>query len=162
MASSLMNAGIGRWRELYFRVKLGDPATSRFKSILLRTAEPDATLIDRLTVAAVLAAAGNAECNFSVYARITTAAADLPAIVDPDPTADTAMIGFPSLSWIGVGSPTNGAVVKLIIAYAPATGSADSLLIPLFQLDFVRASAAPSIVFQVNPAGLAIGNAELS
>jgi hypothetical protein len=53
-------------------------------------------------------------------------------------------------------------VVKLIIAYAPATGSADSLLIPLFQLDFVRASAAPSIVFQVNPAGLAIGNAELS
>lgn len=159
MATSLCLLGIGRWRELGARVKNNDPAGCAFKALILKTAQTDALLVDHLTVAALLAA-GNVQADFTGYALKTVLGASMPALTNPDPTANTAMLDFPDLTWgPTVGTPVDNAAVKIIIAYTPDSNAANSSWQPIIQVDFVRPSCYPDAALIISAGGLCIGSA---
>lgn len=103
-------------------------ASARLRWILLKSAglEPDTTLRDYDTVAAILAAA-NDESGFGAYARLTVAPANI-SIPDPD-TPDQASVDITvDPSWNPVAPQEQ--VGAIILAFNP--DGADTLLTPLF------------------------------
>lgn len=113
--------------------------------LLLKTAESDATLKRRATVAAVLGA--NTEADFTNYARKT----GLTGTVTVDNTNDRVDVDVADQTWTSAGGGANNTLAKLIVAYEEA--AADATRVPLTGQDFVVTTDGSDLTAQINSAG---------
>lgn len=134
MADFTFNAALGAGRYYADLVKAG---TGQLRVVLLKTAEADATLRTRATLAAVKAASGTAEADWSggtAYARKAPAAGDGLTITVGSAQVD---VDMNDLTWLNAGVPaTPQQLSDLLICYAPASGSADAAIVPITCHDY--------------------------
>lgn len=114
--------------------------------LLLKVNETVADLIDRATLAALLAAA-NTEADFTNYARKT----GLTGTITVDNVNDRVDTDLPDQTWAVAGGATNNSLTKFIPYYQES--AADSGRIPLTHHDFVLTTDTSDITAQLNAAG---------
>lgn len=151
MANFVFNVAKGSVGEYYNRVDNNDPATCALIVMVLATSglESDATLIDVDTVSALVAGTTN-EVGNSGYARKVLVGADLGPRT-PDDTGDKMDLDIPDQTWTAVAAGDGWS--KVVIAFRPATGSADTAVIPLTAHDFVIVPDGSDITAQIAAAG---------
>lgn len=115
--------------------------------LLLKANETESTLIDRDTVAALLAEAGTTEADFTNYARKT----GLTGTITVDDTNDRVDVDIPDQTWTSAGGASNNTLTKAVIAYEES--AADSGRIPLTIQDFALSTDGSDVTLQVNAAG---------
>lgn len=152
MANFVFNIAKGRVAELYNRVQTNDPANSALIAVVLATAglETDAVLIDKATLADVVAGTTNEVTNTG-YARIVRIDTDLLALA-PDNTNDWLSLDMADLAF---GAITAGdGWSKLLICYdSDTTLGTDANIIPLCAYDAVLTPDGSAITLQINAAG---------
>lgn len=121
-----------------------DDAT-KFGVVLLKTAESDANMRDRATLAAVVA--NSTEADFTNYARKT----GLTGTLNVDNTNDRVDVDLPDQTWTTAGGASNNTLAKLVVYYENT--AADSGRVPLVALDFVVTTDASDLTAQFNAAG---------
>ena len=132
MPDFVFNVAKGRAAELYNRVDVGDPSTSRLFVIPVDVgAVTDATLRDCADFAAVIAA-GVTERTTGGWNRKTLDGTALAALA-VDNTNDRMPLDLADQTWTAV---TAGAVTDLIICYSSVTSPTNAQLVPLTQHDF--------------------------
>lgn len=134
MANLVCNIALGRWAELFNRVKLGDPSAARAYIIPIAAgAVTDATLKDCDDFAAMVTA-GVTERTANGWNRKTLAAVDLPTLT-PDDTNDRMAVDIADQSW----TPTTPAdtVSDLVVCYASVASPTNAQLLPMLVLDYV-------------------------
>lgn len=141
MADGVFNIAKGAVAE-----KIRDSATVVL-ILLLKANEAEATLIDRDTVALLLAEAGTTEADFTNYARKT----GLTGTITVDDTNDRVDVDIPDQTWTAAGGASNNTLTKLIVAYEES--AADSGRIPLTHHDFAETTTGSDITAQFNAAG---------
>lgn len=150
------NIGKGEAAAYQRRVANNDPATSGLVLVMLQANEAQATMVERATLAEILANAENTEADFTNYARIVLTDAEVPA-----PTIDTAndrkLCDIPDQTIALAGNLTPGAgnndLTACLMCYAPDVGGADSTFIPLGFSDFLITTNGNDLVVRVNAAG---------
>lgn len=115
--------------------------------LLLQANEAESTLIDRDTVALMLAEAGTTEATFTNYARKT----GITGTITVDDTNDRVDVDIPDQTWTSAGGATNNTLTKLVTAYEES--AADSGRIPMTHHDFAVTTDGSDITAQVNSAG---------
>lgn len=130
MSNVVFNVSKGRVAGYFDRVKNQDPSGCALVLVPLSAAAADATLIDQATLAAVLAGGSTEQTTMG---RKVLTATDLTAAT-PDNTNDRQDCVLPTVTW---AAATGAATVKILVAYRPASGSADSAIVPLTCFDFV-------------------------
>ena len=152
MANFVFNIAKGRVAEFYNRVQTNDPANSALVAVVLATAglETDAVLIDKATLADVVAGTTNEVTNTG-YARIVRIDTDLLALA-PDNTNDWLSLDMADLAF---GAITAGdGWSKLLICYdSDTTLGTDANIIPLCAYDAVLTPDGSAITLQINAAG---------
>lgn len=113
--------------------------------ILVKTAESDANMKDRLTLATVVA--NSTEADFTNYARKT----GITGTVTVDTTNDRVDVSCPNQTWTTAGGATNNTLAKAIVYYEDA--AADATRVPLVALDFVVTTDASDLTIQFASAG---------
>lgn len=152
MADFVFNIAKGRVGELYRRVDGNDPTASALVIVVLATSglETDAVLIDKDTLADVVAGTTNEVTNTN-YARKVLTDTDL-AAASPDDTNDRADYDIPDQTWTSVAAGDGWS--KLLVCYDSDTAAGtDANIIPLTAHDFVVTPDGNNIVAQVNAAG---------
>ncbi len=116
--------------------------------VLLKAAQADGVLRDHATLAALLAATGNTEANFTNYARKTIANAAL--VLTVDNTNDRTRLDTADLSWASAGGTTNNSLVKALVC--EDVGGADTSRVPLLAYDYpyVTSGTALPLVFHAD------------
>lgn len=114
--------------------------------LLLKVNETVSAMIDRATVAALLAAS-NTEADFTNYARKT----GLTGTITVDNTNDRVDVDIDDQTWTSAGGASNNTLTKLIVAYQES--AADSGRIPLTHHDFALTTDGSDITAQVNASG---------
>lgn len=148
MADVIMDVGLGSVAE-----KIRDDAT-KLGVILLKTVEADATLKGRATVAAILAAAGNDECDFTNYVRKDPITGTLTI------TSHVAKVTIPSpQTWISAGGATDNDIAKFIVYYDE--GGSDATRIPLMAFDCIDPTTSLPIATDGNNLVVTINNSGL-
>lgn len=140
MANGVFNIAKGSVVE-----KIRDSAAVCF-IMLLKANESEATLVDRTTVAAILAAA-NTEADFTNYARKT----GLSGVINIDTTNDRVDVDIADQTWTAAGGASNNTLTKAIVAYEEA--AADATRIPLTHHDFATTTDGGDLTLQVNASG---------
>jgi len=107
--------------------------------------EADDALQDYNDLAALLAGPSNEQTTMG---RKTLAN----VVVNKNDSANTVSIDCDDVTWTAA---TGNATGKLLVCYVPATGSADSAIIPLTLHDFNVTPDGTDITVQINAAGLA-------
>jgi hypothetical protein len=113
--------------------------------VLLKTAESDAAMKDRATLATVVA--NSTEADFTNYARKTGVTATLTV----DTTNDRVDLDIPDQTWTSAGGATNNTLAKLVIYYEES--AADSGRVPLTAHDFVVTTDGTDLTAQIAAAG---------
>jgi hypothetical protein len=113
--------------------------------LLIKTAESDALMRDRDTVADVLA--GSTEADFTNYARKT----GLTGTITVDDANDRVDVDVPDQTWTSAGGGANNTLAKLIVFYQDA--AADATRVPLTAHDFVVTTDGTDLTAQVAAAG---------
>lgn len=114
--------------------------------LLLKVVEADATLKDRDTIAALLAAA-NTEADFTNYLRKT----GITGTISVDDVNEWVDVDIPDQTWTAAGVPTNNNLVKLITYYDE--GGTDATRIPLTAHDFVVTTDGTDLTAQIPTGG---------
>ena len=141
MADGVFNISKGAFVE-----KIRDTGTN-ILIVLLQANEAESTLIDRDTVALMLAEAGTTEATFTNYARKT----GITGTITVDDTNDRVDVDIPDQTWTSAGGATNNTLTKLIVAYEES--AADSGRIPMTHHDFAVTTDGSDITAQVNASG---------
>jgi len=141
MADGVFNISKGAFVE-----KIRDAGTNVL-ILLLQANEAETTLVDRDTVALVLAEAGTTEATFTNYARKT----GITGTITVDDTNDRVDVDIPDQTWTSAGGATNNTLTKLVVAYEES--AADSGRIPMTHHDFAVTTDGSDITAQVNTAG---------
>ena len=141
MADQVFNISKGAFVE-----KIRDAGTNVLV-LLLQANESESTLIDRDTVALMLAEAGTTEATFTNYARKT----GITGTITVDDTNDRVDVDIPDQTWTSAGGATNNTLTKLVTAYEES--AADSGRIPMTHHDFAVTTDGSDITAQVNSAG---------
>lgn len=152
MADFVFNIAKGRVAEFYNRVDTNDPANSALVIVVLASSglESDAVLIDKDTLADVLAGTTNEVTN-SGYARKVLTDADIVALA-PDDTNNRMDLDIPDQVWTSVAAGDGWA--KLVICYdSDTTAGTDSNIIPLTGHDFIVTPDGSNITAQIAAAG---------
>lgn len=136
MANGVFNISKGAAAE-----KVRDSASACIV-LLLKVNEAEATLIDRATVAAILAAA-NTEADFTNYARKT----GLTGAITVDTTNDRVDVDLADQTWTAAGGASNNTLTKAIVAYEES--AADSGRIPLTHHDFATTTDGGDLTAQI-------------
>lgn len=110
----------------------------------------DSTLVDYDDLAALLAGATD-EADFTNYVRKVVTGGTITNTVDD--TNDRLDIDVPDQTWSTAGGATNNTLGKVLVCFRPATGSADSAIVPLTHHDFPEVTTGSDIVAQVAAAG---------
>lgn len=142
MADFIFTSSTGAFAE-----KVRD-ATTSVGILLIKTAEADATMRDRATIAAVLSA--STEADFTNYARKTG--------VTGTPTVDTAnnrtdVACTSPQTWTSAGGASNNTLAKLIVFLDE--GGTDGTRIPLSAHDCVVTTNGTNLVVTFNASGFA-------
>ena len=133
MSNITFNAAKGRVAELVNRVKNNDPANSALILVPIETSglEADSVLIDKATLADVLAGATNEQTTMG---RKTLTDAEIAAIT-VDTTNDRVECSLPNVTWTAA---TGNAISKILVAYdSDTTSGTDASIIPLTMFDYV-------------------------
>jgi len=138
MANLTFNISLGRVNE-----KIAD-ANTNVGLLLLKAAEADATLRTRATVAAILAEAGNTECDFTNYARKT----GLTGSVTVDNVNHRGDSDLPDQTFTSAGGALNNDIVKAIVFYEDS--ASDAGRVPLTMQDFVLTTDGTDLIVQIN------------
>ena len=155
MANFVFNIAKGRVAEFYNRVDTSDPTNSVLVVVVLATTgiDPDATMIDLDTLAAVLG--GSNEVTNVGYARIVYDDTDLTPI-SPDDTNDEMMVAVPDLAFGAISAGDQWK--KVLICYDPdSTGGSDADIIPLTAHDYTRTPDGGTITIP-NPDGFFVAS----
>lgn len=139
MADFVFNSGKGVAAE-----KVND-AAANLGILLLKTAESDALMKDRLTVAAVVA--NSTEADFTNYARKT----GLTGTVTVDTANDRTDVDVADQTWTSAGGGANNTLAKLVVFYND--GGTDATRIPLTGHDFVVTTDGTDLTAQIASAG---------
>lgn len=134
MANIVFNIAKGRVVEYYNRVKSNDPTNSALILVPIETSglESDATLVDKDTLADVLAGTTNEQTTMG---RKTLTDAELAALPAPDDANDRYDVALPTVTWTAA---TGNAISKILVAYdSDTTAGTDSNIIPLTLFDAV-------------------------
>ena len=143
MADFTFNIALGREVEFYNRVDSSDPSNAVFVGMVLRSEnlEPDATLKDYDTFAAILALsdeAGNTNYNRKIWSD-----ADLAAYSVDDANDQTQLFLPTPVTWTNVGS--GDVWDKFVIGYDPdSAAGTDANIIPVTAHD-IRFQGSPLI-----------------
>jgi len=113
--------------------------------ILIKTAESDANMKDRATLATVVA--NSTEADFTDYARKT----GITATVTVDNTNDRVDVDIPDQTWTGAGGATNNTLAKLVTYYE--NSASDANRVPMTAHDFVATTDDTDLVAVVATAG---------
>jgi len=151
-ANFVFNIAKGRVAELYNRVDTNDPANSALIIVILATTgiETDAVLIDKDTLADVLAGTTNEVTNTG-YARKTLTDVDIVAFA-PDDVNDRVDLDIPDQTWTAVAAGDGWS--DLLVCYDnDTTAGTDANIIPLTQHDFVVTPDGSDITAQIAAAG---------
>ena len=152
MANFVFNVAKGSVAGYYQRVKSNDPANSALVAVVLATSgiETDAVLMDKATLADVVAGTTNEVTNAGYTRRVLTDA-DLAAFA-VDNVNDRVDLDIPDLAF---GAITAGdGWSKLVICYdGDTTTGTDANIIPLCAYDAVLTPDGSSITLQINAAG---------
>lgn len=134
MANFVFNMALGRAVELYRRVSLNDPASSKLVVVAITTSATDAALKDEDNLQAILDRTDTDEVTNTNYVRKTFDDTQL-AGTAPDDVGDFWEIKTPDVIWTNVGPGTSW--TDLIFNYdGPGTNQAVNF-VPLTQHDFV-------------------------
>lgn len=118
--------------------------------LIMKAKEADATLVDRATITALLAAAGNTEADATNYVRKTVSNGSVTLTVDN--VNDRVDVDIPDQTWTVLGGATNNTTVKLVIY--EDTG-ADATRVPLVALDFAITTDGTDVTAVIAAAGFA-------
>jgi len=118
--------------------------------VLLRAAQADGVLRDHDTLAALLAATGNTEANFTNYSRKTIANAAL--VLTVDNTNDRTSLDTADLSWASAGGATNNSLVKALVC--EDVGGADTSRVPLLAYDYPYVTSGTALPLVFHASGL--------
>jgi hypothetical protein len=134
MADRATLASLGRAVYYAEQVSAGNGV---FLLVLLQAGqESDATLVDRLTLAAVLAVSANKEAAWTggtPYARKSYSAVS----IDRNAANDRVDLDLTDPTWAAAAAPTSThALGKVGLCYAPTAGAANSAIIPLAWFDY--------------------------
>lgn len=152
MANQVFNIAKGRIAELYNRIKTNDPANSAFIVVALATTglETDAALLDKATLADVLAGTTDEATNAG-YVRKVLTDVELAAFA-PDNVNDRTDLDIPDQLWTAVAAGSGWS--KILICYdSDTTLGTDANIIPLTMHDFVIVPDGSDITAQVAAAG---------
>lgn len=116
--------------------------------VLLKAAEADGTLADYDDLAALLAAAGNTEADFTNYGRKTIANAGVTLTVDD--VNDRVELDIADQVWASAGGATNNTLAKLLVCM---DGASDAARVPLTAHDFVAITDGSELTAQIDAAG---------
>jgi hypothetical protein len=140
MANIVFNIAKGRVVEYYNRVKSNDPANSALILVPLSAVAADATLLDQLTLAAVLAGGSTEQTTMGRKTLDDTLLAALPS---PDTTNDRYDVSLPTVTWTAA---SGSAIVKILVCYdSDTTGGTDSNIVPLTCFDFAQTPSGADI-----------------
>lgn len=142
MADGLFNISKGAFVE-----KVRDSAEALL-IMLVKANEAEATLVDRDTVADVLAN-GTTEADFTNYARKT----GITGTITVDDTNNRVDVDIPDQTWTSAGGAANNTLTKLIVAYEES--AADSGRVPISHHDFAVTTDGSNLTAQINAAGFA-------
>lgn len=125
-------------------------------AILADGCEADATLINRLTLAEVLAVSANKEAAWTggtLYTRKSWTAVTI--VPSTSPTRVDLKLTNPTWSTAGTagGGTTPYKIAKLGICYAPTAGAANSAIIPLAWLDWPAILDGSNLTYTFDAAG---------
>lgn len=152
MANFVFNVAKGRVAEYAARVNANDPTNAALVIVVLATSglESDAVLIDRDTLADVLAGTTNEVTNTGYARKVLDQAAGITITVDD--TNDRVDVDMPDQTWTAVAAGDGWS--KLLVCYDPDTGAGtDANIIPLTAHDFVVTPDGSDIVAQVAASG---------
>lgn len=145
MADVVFTPQIAKWRAYCD----GSIVAGAIAIYILKSAEADATLRTRTTWAAVKAAAGNVEADFTNYA---------PKIgITPTVIPGTAQVSadIPDQTWASAG--TSGApqnLSNLIVCWRPTASPTDANTIPLASLSYPEIANGADITATINATGV--------
>ena len=149
MADFIPNVAKGKINGFHDRVNDNDPATATLVVVVIETTATDAVLEDLDDLAAILANGLTAEVTNTNYTRKVLTDTDIgPSTVDD--SANERASDIPDQTWTSVVAGDNW--TDLIVCYDAASG-ADSTLIPLAFLDFIRTPDGNDIVALMNAGG---------
>lgn len=151
MASFVFNIAKGRVAELYNRVDTNDPANSVLVVVAITSTALDSTLIDKETLAAVIADPNTAEVTNVGYARIVLTDAELAAMAADHPN-DQMLLDIPDPVWAAVTAGDQW--TDILICFDPdSTGGTDADIIPLTLHDFIAIPDGTQITVQIPATG---------
>lgn len=122
---------------------------------LMRTAEADATLADRATLADIWAAPGNLEATFTNYVPKVLSS----AVRTADATANQVLLGGAAVGtgleirWTAAGGTTNNTLTRILYCFVPTAGAATSLILPLFSRDMAASTDGNDLVIILHADG---------
>lgn len=116
--------------------------------MLLKANEAESTLVDRDTVALMLAEAGTTEADFTNYGSRKTG---LTGTITVDDTNDRVDVDIPDQTFTAAGGASNNTLTKVVIAYEES--AADSGRIPLTHHDFAVTTDGSDLTVEINAAG---------
>lgn len=152
MANFIFNIAKGRGVEYYNRVKSNDPANSAFIVVMLATAglEADAVLIDKATLADVLAGTTNEATNTNYVRKVLT---DIElAALTVDNVNDRVDLDMPDQSWATVAAGDNWS--KMIVCYdSDTTLGTDANIVPVAAYDVSLTPDGSTLNVIINAAG---------
>jgi hypothetical protein len=145
----VFNIARGQIKTFYSNVDTDTPTGCRFAVVLIETTsiEADATLRDYDDLAALIAGTSNEQTN---QARKFLVDADLAEMPAPDDTNDRMDLDLPDLTYTALGG---NAVGKVLVCYKPASGSADSAIIPMTAHAVSITPDGNDVVLQIAAAG---------
>jgi hypothetical protein len=148
MANFVFNVAKGHLGYYHESARLQQPSNAGLVIVVLRAAglESDATLIDKATLADVLAGTTDEATN-SGYTRKTLSGATIPAMV-VDNANDRITLDLPDLTWTAVQS--GDAWAKLLVCYdANTTSGTDADIVPMTAHDVTFTPDGSDIVVQI-------------
>ena len=149
MATVTFNIGKGRVIEMYRNLKANIRPNAAFMIVLLQAVESDATIVDKLTLDAVLTDVSNTEGNFTNYVRQQIVGGDLAILPVPDLGNDKFDVTFPDVTIASAGGALNNSLVKCVLCHVDdTTAIVDTDVVPLVAFDYVTTTDGTGLLIQ--------------
>lgn len=151
MANGIFNNALGRMVEKHHNVTNDAPTGCGFTWVILKASEADTELAKHTTLAALLGAAGNTECDATNYARVDVTGVTAPNV---DQALAKVTLDLPDPTFSTLGGAANNAITKIVLVYFDdVTGGADSTGLPLCHWDYTYTTSGIDFTPEVSALG---------
>lgn len=99
----------------------------KFRMLLLKASQTDTLLQKHQTVADMLAASGNTECDATNYVRKQLTV----AVATDTTTNDEQYVTLTSVTFTSLGGATNNTITEVVVYWDPTGSAADNACIPV-------------------------------